>query len=67
MIAADIDEVIARLDTIVAEARSTKDVRGYFAAMYRAVTKQIKSGIDEGRFDDGPRMNRVDTTFANYY
>ncbi len=67
MIANDIDEVIDHLDTIVAEAKAAGDVLGYFAAMYRGVTRRIKEGIDAGDFEDGPRMNRLDTAFANFY
>lgn len=67
MPAANIVEVIARLDVIVAESKTRHDPLGYFAAMYRAVTRRIKHDIDGGLFDDGPRMDRVDTTFANFY
>ncbi len=67
MNAANIDEVIAHLDTIVEETRGREDPLAYFAAMYREVTRRIKDGIHTGRFDDGPRMDRVDTAFANYY
>ncbi len=67
MIANDIHEVIAHLDTIVADAKANRDVLGYFAAMYRAVTRSIRDDIVGGQFEDGPRMDRLDTGFANYY
>lgn len=67
MPASNIDEVIAELDIIVEDTRSRRDPAGYFAAMYRAVTIRIKEDILAGRFEDGPRMDHVDTTFANYY
>ena len=43
------------------------DPAAYFATMYRAVTRRIAEDIAEGRFDDGPRMDALDTTFANFY
>lgn len=67
MAANNIHEVISQLDVIVDDARARRDPLGYFAAMYRAVTIQIKDDIAAGRFEDGPRMDRVDTTFANFY
>lgn len=67
MVADNIHEVIAQLDVIVDDARARQDPLGYFAAMYRAVTIRIKDDIAAGRFEDGPRMDRVDTTFANFY
>lgn len=67
MVATNIHEVIAELDGIVDDTRARRDPLGYFAAMYRAVTIRIKDDILAGRFEDGPRMDRVDTTFANYY
>lgn len=67
MVANNIQEVIAQLDIIVDDTRARRDPLGYFAAMYRAVTIRIEDDILAGRFEDGPRMDRVDTTFANYY
>lgn len=67
MPASNIDEVISELDVIVEDTRSRQDPAGYFATMYRAVTIRIKADILAGQFEDGPRMDRVDTTFANYY
>lgn len=67
MAANNIHEVISQLDVIVDDARARRDPLGYFAAMYRAVTIRIKDDIAAGRFEDGPRMDRVDTTFANFY
>jgi Family of unknown function (DUF5995) len=67
VIATDIQDVIRHLDRIVDDAKTNGDVLGYFAAMYRAVTKRIASDIAAGKFEDGPRMDRLDTTFANFY
>jgi uncharacterized protein DUF5995 len=65
--AASIDEVIARLDAIIAQAVVERDRLGFFAVLYRTVTAAVKKGIAEGRFEDGPRMERLDVAFANRY
>ena len=40
---------------------------GFFAALYRRVTIEVKRGIDSGRFEDGNRMDRLDVIFATRY
>ena len=40
---------------------------GYFATLYRKVTIQVKKGIADNFFDDGPRMERLDVILANRY
>jgi hypothetical protein len=62
-----IDEVIARLEEIIARSIREQSRLGYFAALYRKVTTKVKEGIAEGRFENGPRMERFDVTFANRY
>jgi hypothetical protein len=62
-----IDEVLSRLDRIIADARRTDDPLGYFAALYRDVTARVASTIEDGGFQDGPRMERLDVVFANRY
>lgn len=65
--AASIDEVLARLDAIVDRALVDRDRLGFFAVLYRTVTAAVKDGIAAGRFEDGPRMERLDVVFANRY
>lgn len=65
--AADIDEVIARLDALIEGFQSGGSRLGYFPALYRKVTLAVREGIAAGRFQDGPRMARLDTVFANRY
>ena len=65
--AATIDEVIAELDGLVAEARRQSSRLGYFPALYRKVTVAVKEGIAADRFEDGARMERLDVVFANRY
>jgi hypothetical protein len=62
-----IDEVIERLNDIIARAIQEQSRLGYFAALYRKVTVKVKEGIAEGRFENGPRMERLDVTFASRY
>lgn len=65
--ARSIDEVIARLDAIIETAIAERDRLGFFAVLYRTVTSAVKEGIEAGRFEDGPRMERLDVVFANRY
>lgn len=65
--AANIDEVLDRLARLVAVSRQRNSRLGYFAALYRQVTLEVKNGIVAGTFDDGPRMDRFDTAFGNRF
>jgi hypothetical protein len=67
MPAEDVDDVIVALTSVVDEARHTGHRRGYFAAVYRAMTLAVRDGIEAGSFDDGPRMRRFVAVFANRY
>ena len=62
-----IDEVIARLTEIIDESRQRRSRLGYFAALYRKVTINVKEGIANKVFQDGERMARLDVNFANRY
>lgn len=62
-----IDEVILSLDRIIEWSQKNKRRTGYFAALYRKVTVQVKEGIRNSLFDDGKRMERLDVIFANRY
>ena len=66
-LATSIDEVIEKLDEIIAWAIENNSRLGYFPALYRRVTLQIKNGIAEGVFENGPRMEQFDVVFANRY
>ncbi|MBK3582010.1 hypothetical protein JHN63_51420 [Streptomyces sp. MBT65] len=67
MTAQNIDEVVDGLAEIVRDATRAGDRIGYFAALYRQVTVEIRKAIHEGQFEDGPRMDRFDTLFGNRY
>ena len=62
-----IDEVLTELDQIILRARNERDRLGFFATLYRNVTIKVKEGIAAGLFEDGPRMEKLDVTFANRY
>jgi hypothetical protein len=65
--ASDIEDVIARLDALIEGYQSGGSRLGYFPALYRKVTMAVRDGIARGDFQDGPRMARLDTVFANRY
>lgn len=65
--AQNIDEVVALLDAEIRRDLQEKDAHGIFVALYRQMTVRVRQGIAEGLFDDGPRMDRFDTLFANRY
>ena len=67
MPAKTIDEVIQQLTDIVDWSINRNSRLGYFAALYRHVTIQVKAGIGDGFFEDGERMERLDVIFANRY
>jgi Family of unknown function (DUF5995) len=67
MRAKTIDDVLEILARIVADTLADRDPLGYFPALYRQVTLEVKDGIDRGLFDDGQRMARFDALFANAY
>ncbi len=62
-----IDQVISRLDAIVADAARTGGRYGYFAALYNRVTMAVRDGVRNGAFEDNARMARLDVLFANRY
>ncbi|RIJ46431.1 hypothetical protein D1614_18630 [Maribellus luteus] len=62
-----IDDVIEILDSIIQESIKDEDTLGYFAALYQRVTIEVKEGIKANRFDDGPRMEKLDVIFAKRY
>src|SRR5687767_7533911 len=62
-----IDEVIARLSSIIEWASENNSRLGYFPALYRKVTLSVRDGIRNGAFDDPVRMERFDVVFANRY
>lgn len=62
-----IEGVIEQLDIILKDSIASGSRMGYFTALYKRVTVAVKTKIDEGFFDDNPRMERLDVIFANRY
>ena len=62
-----IEQVLAGLDAEIARAIEDGDRCGYFAVLYRKVTAKVAEGIEAGFFDDGERMKRLDSLFAERY
>ena len=62
-----IADVLVALDSIVDRSLAEASRFGYFAALYRGVTRRVKDGIAAGRFENGPRMERLDVVFALRY
>ncbi|UZD22521.1 DUF5995 family protein [Algoriphagus halophytocola] len=62
-----IDEVLEKMDEIVQECKSGDSRIGYFAILYRQVTRRIQDGIVAGEFEDNPRMERLDVLFAGRF
>ena len=67
MAAQTIAEVLTALDAVIERARVERSRTGYFAVLYREVTRRVRDGIAAGRFEDGARMERLDVIFANRY
>lgn len=67
MPAADIEDVLVDLDDILVRTLAQRSRLALFAALYRLVTARVRDGIRQGRFADGPRMDRLDTVFASRY
>jgi hypothetical protein len=62
-----IDQVIAQMDQVIDRCIRERSRLGYFAMLYRDVTARVRDGIAAGRFENGPRMERLDVIFANRY
>jgi hypothetical protein len=65
--ATTIEEVLDRLDAEIESAVRSGSRNAFFTCMYRLVTRRVRDGIHSGRFEDGPRMERLDVVFANRY
>ena len=62
-----INDVIAQMDLVIERCMRERSKLGYFAVLYRNVTVRVRDGIAAGRFEDGPRMERLDVVFAHRY
>ncbi len=62
-----IDEALRHMDRNLDRAVAENDPRGYFTAVYRAVTRRVHEGVLAGEFEDCERMERFDVRFARYW
>lgn len=62
-----IDGVLEEMDEIVSWCLANNSRAGYFAALYRRVTRTVRSRIGTGYFDNDERMETLDVTFATRY
>ncbi len=65
--ATSLDEVVAAIDSVIRWSISTSSRLGYFAAVYKRITIAVRKAVKDGDFEDGPRMELFDVTFANRY
>ncbi len=62
-----IDDVLSTMDGIIQRAWDENSRMGYFAALYRRVTRAVRDGVTNGSFQNGPLMERLDVVFASRY
>lgn len=59
-----IHTIIDEMDVEVGRCLDSGDRRGYFALMYRGVTRRVRDGIRGGEFPDASVMEDLDVIFA---
>lgn len=62
-----IEEVITKLDQIIAWSIANKSPIGYFACTYKSMTLAVLDGVKKKKFEDGNRMILLDLAFAKRY
>lgn len=62
-----IEEVVEKLDEIIAWSIANKSPIGYFACTYRIMTLAVLEGVQNNKFEDGKRMITLDLAFADRY
>jgi hypothetical protein len=62
-----IDEVVAAIEGIIAWSIANESRLGYFAALYKRITIAIRTAVAQNLFQNGPRMELFDVTFASRY
>jgi hypothetical protein len=61
------EELAEKLTLIVEAEQQQRGAAGYFAALYLRMTRAVIAGIAAGRFEDGPRMERLILVFGARY
>src|SRR3984957_4077550 len=62
-----LDAVVLALDSVIEWSIAASSRLGYFAALYKRIKIAVGTAIDNGAFQDGPRMERFDASFAGRY
>jgi Family of unknown function (DUF5995) len=62
-----LDAVVSALDSVIEWAIAASSRLGYFAALYKRITIAVAVAVENGAFEDGPRMERFDAAFASRY
>ncbi len=62
-----IEDVLIELDRIILACKTEESRIGYFAILYRQVTRRVRDGILAGEFEDNPRMETLDVLFAKRF
>ncbi len=63
----NVDEVLRNVEQVIEWAIKAESHLGYFAAVYKRITLAIRAAIDDGEFDDGDRVAKLDVAFAQRY
>ena len=61
------DSVVSALDSVIEWSIDASCRLGYFAALYKRITIAVRTAVSNGAFQDGPRMERFDASFAGRY
>jgi len=62
-----IDQVVNAIQRVIDWSLANQSRLGYFAALYKRITIAIRDAIAQNKFENGPRMERFDVTFAGRY
>ncbi len=62
-----IEQVIGRLDEIIARCKKDRSPNGYFACTYQSMTIAVLKGVQNNKFEDSARMVKLDLAFAGRY
>ena len=62
-----LDGVVQAIDSVIRWSIDQSSRMGYFATLYKRITIAVRTAVAEGKFEDGPRMEKFDVAFANRY
>ncbi len=62
-----IDGAVEAIESIIDWSIAASSRLGYFAALYKRITIAVGTALKQGAFENGPRMEKFDVTFAGRY